>query len=328
MLTAWLQRFESPVTTYYLLLGATAVLVVIGLIMVLSASAIVSCGRTDSSYTVFLRPAAVRGRRRHRALRSPGSRSPGGSRSRCPHSSGPWACSCWSSPRSARTSTATATGSPWARSGPALRVRQDRPGPVRRDGPDPQAQASSGSSSTPSCPSSCPSRPAFGLVLVLGGTTSAPSSSCVRSSAACSSPRACRTASSHGGRSRLRAARGGHGPHQRQPHGPHLHVLAGPGPTPTARPSRPSTASTPSPTAAGGASASAPAARSGSGSRRRTTTSSSPSSARSSGCPARSWCWRCSPSWRWPATGSSRAPTTSSSGSPRAGSWPGSSCRP
>ncbi|HEY7720222.1 MAG TPA: putative lipid II flippase FtsW [Pedococcus sp.] len=54
---AWLQRLESPVTTYYVLLSVTAVLVIIGLIMVLSASAIVSYKSSDSSYTIFLRQA-------------------------------------------------------------------------------------------------------------------------------------------------------------------------------------------------------------------------------------------------------------------------------
>jgi cell division protein FtsW len=34
----WFGRFESPTTTYYLLLATTAILVVFGLIMVLSAS--------------------------------------------------------------------------------------------------------------------------------------------------------------------------------------------------------------------------------------------------------------------------------------------------
>ena len=53
--TTWLQRLESPVTTYYVLLSVTAVLVIIGLIMVLSASAIVSYKNSDSSYTIFLR---------------------------------------------------------------------------------------------------------------------------------------------------------------------------------------------------------------------------------------------------------------------------------
>jgi cell division protein FtsW len=50
----WWDRFESPVTTYYLLLSATAMLVVIGLVMVLSASSVTSYSITKSSYTVFL----------------------------------------------------------------------------------------------------------------------------------------------------------------------------------------------------------------------------------------------------------------------------------
>lgn len=54
---AWLQRLESPVTSYYVLLSVTGVLVVIGLIMVLSASAIVSYKSSDSSYTIALRQA-------------------------------------------------------------------------------------------------------------------------------------------------------------------------------------------------------------------------------------------------------------------------------
>ncbi len=50
----WWERLESPVTTYYLLLSATAMLVVIGLVMVLSASSVTSYKDTNSSYTVFL----------------------------------------------------------------------------------------------------------------------------------------------------------------------------------------------------------------------------------------------------------------------------------
>lgn len=50
----WLQRFESPVTTYYLLLSGTAVLVIIGLAMVLSASSVTSYKANNSSYTIFL----------------------------------------------------------------------------------------------------------------------------------------------------------------------------------------------------------------------------------------------------------------------------------
>ena len=51
----WWERLESPVTTYYLLLSATAMLVVIGLVMVLSASSVKSYQDTNSSYTVFLK---------------------------------------------------------------------------------------------------------------------------------------------------------------------------------------------------------------------------------------------------------------------------------
>jgi cell division protein FtsW len=49
----WWQHLESPVTTYYLLLSITAMLVVIGLVMVLSASSVTSYKDTNSSYTVF-----------------------------------------------------------------------------------------------------------------------------------------------------------------------------------------------------------------------------------------------------------------------------------
>ena len=48
-------RFESPMTTYYLLLGIVALLVGIGLVMVLSASMIVSLKENDSSFTIFLK---------------------------------------------------------------------------------------------------------------------------------------------------------------------------------------------------------------------------------------------------------------------------------
>ena len=53
MMPRW-QHLESPVTTYFLLLSATAMLVVIGLVMVLSASSVTSYQNTNSSYTVFL----------------------------------------------------------------------------------------------------------------------------------------------------------------------------------------------------------------------------------------------------------------------------------
>ncbi len=50
-----IERFESPVTTYYLLLGATLMLLAIGLVMVLSASSITSLKDTTgrSAFTVF-----------------------------------------------------------------------------------------------------------------------------------------------------------------------------------------------------------------------------------------------------------------------------------
>ncbi|MGE9809008.1 MULTISPECIES: putative lipid II flippase FtsW [unclassified Janibacter] len=48
------ERLESPVTTYYLLLSVTSILVSFGLIMVLSASMIVSLKEDGSSFTIFL----------------------------------------------------------------------------------------------------------------------------------------------------------------------------------------------------------------------------------------------------------------------------------
>ena len=51
----WAARFESPMTTYYLLLGIVGLLVGIGLVMVLSASMIVSLKENDSSFTIFLK---------------------------------------------------------------------------------------------------------------------------------------------------------------------------------------------------------------------------------------------------------------------------------
>ena len=55
-LGGWLARFDSPVTTYYLLVCVTVALVVFGLIMVLSASSIVSidASKAKSPYTIFL----------------------------------------------------------------------------------------------------------------------------------------------------------------------------------------------------------------------------------------------------------------------------------
>jgi cell division protein FtsW len=49
----WVARLDSPVTTYYALLGATILLLVIGLVMVLSASSVTSYQDSGSSFTVF-----------------------------------------------------------------------------------------------------------------------------------------------------------------------------------------------------------------------------------------------------------------------------------
>ncbi|WP_404348868.1 putative lipid II flippase FtsW [Phycicoccus jejuensis] len=50
---AWVDRFDSPVTTYYVLLFLTGALVVFGLIMVLSASAITALDTDGSAYAIF-----------------------------------------------------------------------------------------------------------------------------------------------------------------------------------------------------------------------------------------------------------------------------------
>jgi cell division protein FtsW len=50
----FLARLESPVTSYYVLLGTTVILVVIGLVMVLSASMITSYRDDGSAFSVFL----------------------------------------------------------------------------------------------------------------------------------------------------------------------------------------------------------------------------------------------------------------------------------
>ncbi len=50
---AWTSRFDSPVTTYNLLLGTTFVLVVFGLVMVLSASTVTSIQTRNSPYKIF-----------------------------------------------------------------------------------------------------------------------------------------------------------------------------------------------------------------------------------------------------------------------------------
>ena len=54
---ALVSRLDSPVTSYYVLVGATAVLVVIGLVMVLSASMVTSYQDDGSSFAVFVKQA-------------------------------------------------------------------------------------------------------------------------------------------------------------------------------------------------------------------------------------------------------------------------------
>ena len=110
---------DRPLTAYYLLLGASALLLTIGLIMVLSASSVYSYEQNDgNSYAVVTRQLIwvaigdpvrldrLRGCRSAPCAGSPGR--PCWSRSCC----SPWC----GSPASASRSTATRTGSAWARS--------------------------------------------------------------------------------------------------------------------------------------------------------------------------------------------------------------------
>jgi cell division protein FtsW len=50
----WLGQWDSAVTSYYLLVGATGLLLVIGLVMVLSSSTVTSIAEGDSPYSAFL----------------------------------------------------------------------------------------------------------------------------------------------------------------------------------------------------------------------------------------------------------------------------------
>nr|WP_245701077.1 FtsW/RodA/SpoVE family cell cycle protein [Sanguibacter gelidistatuariae] len=54
---AWLGQWNSAVTSYYVLLGATVLLLVLGLVMVLSSSSIDSLADGKSAYSVFLNQA-------------------------------------------------------------------------------------------------------------------------------------------------------------------------------------------------------------------------------------------------------------------------------
>jgi len=58
---ALMRRLESPVAPYYLLLGSTAMLLLFGLVMVLSASSVTSYQASGSSYTVFKNQAMFAG---------------------------------------------------------------------------------------------------------------------------------------------------------------------------------------------------------------------------------------------------------------------------
>ena len=60
-LTSLARRFDSPVTSYYLIVGTTTALLLIGLVMVLSASMVTSYKDDGSSYAVFLNQARFAG---------------------------------------------------------------------------------------------------------------------------------------------------------------------------------------------------------------------------------------------------------------------------
>jgi cell division protein FtsW len=55
--SAWAARLQSPLAAYYLVLGSTIALVVLGLIMVLSSSSVESLRTLHSSYTIFSKQA-------------------------------------------------------------------------------------------------------------------------------------------------------------------------------------------------------------------------------------------------------------------------------
>lgn len=58
---AWLERLDSPVTSFYAIFGVTAALVTFGLVMVLSASAIDSLKGSNSPYSIFISQAIYAG---------------------------------------------------------------------------------------------------------------------------------------------------------------------------------------------------------------------------------------------------------------------------
>ena len=64
-------KLESPLTTYYLILGATSTLVVFGLIMVFAASSVEAILADEASYAVFVRQLLFAVVALTRALRAP-----------------------------------------------------------------------------------------------------------------------------------------------------------------------------------------------------------------------------------------------------------------
>lgn len=57
----WAARLDSPLAAYYLMLGSTVALAMIGLVMVLSSSSVESLKETGSSYTFFAKQALFAG---------------------------------------------------------------------------------------------------------------------------------------------------------------------------------------------------------------------------------------------------------------------------
>ena len=314
------------VTTYYVLLGATVMLVVIGLIMVLSASIVDVARATDdaTSYASSSSQLPVRrDRRRRRGRRRPrpgavveaAGRADPGRRARC--------CSCWSSPRSASSVNGNRN---WLALGPVqlqpVGVRQDRARARRRRGPRRQAQAAR--------PDAARRRPVprpgrrrdVGLVL-LGHDLGTVMVMVGDRRRRCCSPPGCRAACSSRAALLRRRSRSAMVVTSRNRMG-RFTCWLGNGTNPTApaasrarplRPGRRRLVGRRSRRQPGEVAAGCP---------RPTTTSSSPSSARSSACPGRSYP-RAVRAARVGLLPARAAPTTTSSGSRRPASWCGSS---
>ena len=288
----WLarRRFDSPVTTYYLLVcvdgGPGRLRADHGAVGVVDR---LHRPRRQSAYSIFLEPGRLRGGRRRRRSSSPrGCRCRSGSAWRCRSSSSRSCCSCSCS----RPMGVDVNGNRnWLRIGPITVQPSEiiKLGLVLIGGAHPgrEAQAPGTPRATCSCPTSCRSpRSAsasscsghdLGTVLILGAIVAGVLFAAGHPVALVRLRR--RRLRRDGDRVRR---------DQPQPDGPLRRLARAATPTSSAPLASRSTAGTRWPTAAGSASGSAPAARSGACSPSRTTTSSSPSSARSSGCPARS----------------------------------------